>query len=246
MIARVLPHLVADGPRQMALDEAILEAVSDDPKAAVVRTYEWSRPTLSLGYFQSYHEPAEDPLWRDVPIVRRPTGGGAIWHHHDVTYSLCVPRGHELARRADRLYAAVHSAIIGQFGNPDLPAGLRGHGNAPPIQRPFLCFADHDPHDVVIAGVKVVGSAQRRRAGAVLLHGSILLARSEHFPDLIGLSDLGWDRVDATDWAAQLRRAILEALDAEPMESDFDLDVNRRAAVLERERYRGDAWLKRR
>lgn len=246
MIGRVLPHLVADGPRQMALDEAILEAVADDPRAAVIRTYEWSRPTLSLGYFQTYPEPAADPSWRDVPIVRRPTGGGAIWHHHDVTYSLCIPRGHELSRRADQLYDVVHAAIVDQIQSMGPASGLRGHEATRPDRRPFLCFADHDPHDVVLAGVKVVGSAQRRRAGAVLQHGSVLLARSEHCPELIGLKELGCDRVDPAEWAVRFRQAILEALDVSAVESDLDANVLERAAVLERERYRDDAWLKRR
>ena len=76
MICRVLPHAVGDGPTNMALDEALLDSVGSDPAKAVLRTYEWTPPTLSLGYFQSIAEVETDPRWAGVPIVRRPTGGG--------------------------------------------------------------------------------------------------------------------------------------------------------------------------
>src|SRR5689334_9170111 len=80
MHCRLLPHEVRSGPANMALDEALLDAVDAEPSSAVLRTYGWSEPTLSLGYFQAIAEAEADPRWRDVPIVRRPSGGGALWH----------------------------------------------------------------------------------------------------------------------------------------------------------------------
>src|SRR2546421_10060311 len=92
ILMAVLPHATSDGPGNMALDEALLDAVAADPSAAVFRTYEWSVPTLSLGYFQGVAEAEADPRWREGPLVRRPTGGGAIWAHHELTHALAVPR----------------------------------------------------------------------------------------------------------------------------------------------------------
>ena len=94
----------------MALDEAMLEAVARD-EAAYLRFYGWTVPTLSLGYFQRMAEVRADPRWRRRPIVRRPTGGGAIWHHHELTYALAVPAGSPLVRPNTALYRAVHGAI---------------------------------------------------------------------------------------------------------------------------------------
>ncbi len=111
----VYPYEVADGPTNMALDEAILEAVGRGEPRAALRVYGWSVPTLSLGYFQRLAEVRADGRFNDVPIVRRPTGGGAIWHHHEVTYALALPEGHALSRPSVRLYRAVHGAITGGF-----------------------------------------------------------------------------------------------------------------------------------
>src|SRR5262249_44701761 len=111
MLCRVLPHLSSGGPENMALDEAMLDAVAEEPSRAFVRTYGWREPTLSLGYFQAIAAAESDPRWQGVPVVRRPTGGGAIWHHHELTYALVVSTRHPLARPSSALYHGVHAVI---------------------------------------------------------------------------------------------------------------------------------------
>ncbi len=174
---RILPHLVASGPTQMALDEALLESVCAEPTAAVIRTYAWSEPTLSLGYFQEFSATA-DPRWQGAAVVRRATGGGAIWHEHEITYTVVVPRAHRLGARAVDLYQGVHAAIAAMLQKAGALARRRGDDPDRP-DRPFLCFQDRDPEDLVVGRCKVVGSAQRRWHAAVLQHGSILLARAD-------------------------------------------------------------------
>src|SRR4051812_5496180 len=115
----------------MALDEALLDAVAEDPSAAWLRTYGWTAPTLSLGYFQRWADAQADPRWRDAPIVRRPTGGGAIWHDRELTYALVVPGQHPLARPSTALYRAVHEAIAGLLRARGLAADRRGAAIAP-------------------------------------------------------------------------------------------------------------------
>src|SRR5688572_18940982 len=122
----VLPVEIADGATNMALDEALLDEVADDPTHAVLRTFGWSAPTLSLGCFQKVADAEADPRWRGAPIVRRPTGGGAIWHHHEVTYTVVVPGDHPLARHAVDLYRATHAAIADVLGTQGIAAGRRG------------------------------------------------------------------------------------------------------------------------
>ena len=136
----------------MALDEAMLEAAARG-EAAYLRFYGWTVPTLSLGYFQRLAEVQADPRWQGVPIVRRPTGGGAIWHHHEVTYAIAVPPG---IAAGPPEYGALSGRARGDRGvlaDVGVPARRRGgeaptHGE-PDAERPFLCFTDRDPEDIV-------------------------------------------------------------------------------------------------
>jgi lipoate-protein ligase A len=231
----------------MALDEAMLEAVADDPSSALLRTYAWSVPTLSLGYFQPVARAEAEARWRGVPIVRRPTGGGALWHDREVTYAVVVPRDHPLARRSADPYRAVHASIAGLLGESGLEARRRGEEGARTWdEKPFLCFADRDAEDVVVGHAKLVGSAQRRRAGAVLQHGSVLLARSPATPELPGAADLAGAAADPESWARALAVAIPEALGLESAETMIGDDLRLRAAALAEEVYRNPAWTRKR
>ena len=241
----VLPHAAAGGPANMATDEAMLEAVAADGTTAALRTYEWSEPTLSLGYFQRIGDAEADPRWRGVPLVRRPTGGGAIWHDHELTYAVALPAAHALARRPADLYRAVHGAIAEALRARRVPARRRGDSEAP-AERPFLCFADRDPEDVVAPTAKVVGSAQRRRAGAILQHGSVLLARAPATPELPGIADLADAPAEVAAWVELLRSALLGALDLIPAGGGIPSGLRVQAEDLEQGIYRSPHWTRRR
>ncbi|MHC5538688.1 lipoate--protein ligase family protein [Singulisphaera rosea] len=245
----LLPHESADGVENMALDEALLDSVADAPDHGVFRTYQWSEPTLTLGYFQSISEAEAEPRWRDVPIVRRLTGGGALWHHHEVTYALILPARLPLAARGASLYHAVHSAIAKVLREHGLDVHRRGdeaQGIEALANRPFLCFSDRDAEDLVSARSKVVGSAQRRRAGAVLQHGSILLARSPKTPELPGASNLAAVSSDVDAWAAVLREQIPQELGLAPRSAALPGSVSLRAEELAQTIYRNPNWNRRR
>ena len=163
----VLSYEILSGPVNMALDEALLDRVACQPDAACLRTYGWSDPTLSLGYFQSLRQATAEARWRSVPTVRRATGGGAIWHHHEVTYAVVLPAHHRLARPSTALYRTVHAAIVDVLRAQGLHALRRAGSQPAPAQPadaasrpPFLCFTDRDPEDIVADGFKVVGSAE--------------------------------------------------------------------------------------
>lgn len=243
----LLPHAHADGPRNMAVDEALLDAVDADPSRAFFRTYEWTEPTLSLGYFQSIADREADPRWQGAPIVRRVTGGGAIWHHHEVTYALVLPADHPAARRGGTLYRDVHAAIAGVFAQLGAQVDRRGSsalGGA--ATRPFLCFRDRDSEDLVLSGHKVVGSAQRRRRRAVLQHGSILLCRSPAVADLPGAGDLAPVTTSAAAWANLVRAQLPPALGLRAEQAELTAPQQARASFLEHTAYRNSAWTSRR
>ena len=244
---QILPHESADGPGNMALDEALLDAVADDPRAAMLRTYQWSAPTLSLGYFQAVSGAESDPRWRGVPLVRRPTGGGAILHHHEVTYALVVPREHPLARRGAALYQAVHAALAELLRAHGVAARPRGgFPESGSRIHPFLCFTDQDPEDIMADGVKIVGSAQRRSSGAVLQHGSLLLKRSDLTPELPGASDLARIPSDVHTWASLIHRQIPGSLGLLPEPRDVAPEIREHARRRAEEVYRNPAWTRKR
>ena len=238
----ILPHAIGDGPANMAIDEAMLEASAREDRC-YLRFYGWSEPTLSLGYFQRMAEVDSDSRWRGRAIVRRPTGGGAIWHHHELTYAMAAPSGQAHVRPNTSMYRAIHAAIASVLAVQGIEALRRGEPKAPALgARPLLCFRGSDPEDLVWKGHKVVGSAQRRREGALLQHGSILLGQSPDVPELPGLRELsGLDRSPET-WAEAIAPAIAEILGLVPVPSDWPTGLRDRADQLERSRYRDPAW----
>jgi lipoyl(octanoyl) transferase len=229
----------------MALDEALLERLAGGTGTAYLRTYGWTTPTLSLGYFQRLADVQADPRFLSVPLVRRLTGGGAIWHDREVTYALVVAADHSLARPSTGLYQSVHAAIanalseVGVFATRRGDTGGSGHGDR---KRPLLCFTDTDPEDIVTNGVKIVGSAQRRRGRAVLQHGSLLLAHSCRTPELLGVCDVADKSAGNHDWSERLLTRIPSALGLRREDALFPADVRARALELEHVRYENPAW----
>ncbi|MBN2217234.1 MAG: lipoate--protein ligase family protein [Pirellulales bacterium] len=202
-----------DGAWNMAVDESLLESLAEG-RTCCWRFYQWREPTLSLGYFQDLDDRRRHPPSAECPIVRRASGGGAIVHDIELTYSLIVPAAQPLARQAPRLYATVHQTLIEALAQLGVNgASLYGHdGGDAGGQLPFLCFERRSPGDVVYGGAKIAGSAQRRRRGAVLQHGSILLGRSAAAPELPGIAQLAGRTVtgdELTDvWLPLLKKRL--------------------------------------
>jgi lipoate-protein ligase A len=230
----------------MALDEAMLEAGAESA-CALLRTYGWTVPTLSLGYFQSISEFESDERWRCVPVVRRPTGGGAILHHHELTYALVIPGLHPLARPGPALYHNVHAAVASMLQSHGVDAARRGPAaSRRRAGRPLLCFNDSDPEDVVCQTRKIVGSAQRRRRGAVLQHGSILLKGSPLTAELPGLVDLSATVADPRFWSDLVLEGLPRTLGLDPASEAVPASLRNRAGEIERTTYRNPTWNRRR
>jgi lipoate-protein ligase A len=229
----------------MALDEALLDTVSAGEATAYLRTYGWTVPTLSLGYFQRHAQYRDDPRWQSVAVVRRLTGGGAIWHHHEVTYALVVPAGFPQARPNTALYWAVHAAIAETLASAGLLAHRRGDA-APHVttgdERPFLCFADRDSEDLIVQGFKVDGSAQRRSRGAILQHGSLLLAWSPRVPELPGLRELAGAPAGPEFWSGRLVGPIVAALGLNTEAATVSDELRARASTLATNTYQALGW----
>lgn len=192
----------AAGDWNMAADEALAESVSQGGPATL-RFYGWSPATLSLGYFQSLADRSQHPPSASCPVVRRASGGGAILHDRELTYSLVVPSDLPDARGARTLYVAAHSALLEALEKFGVAATLR-EAAAMSTAAQFLCFQRAADGDVLIGAQKIAGSAQRRHARAVVQHGSILLQRSEFAPELPGIEELAGVSVSAEALAEAL------------------------------------------
>lgn len=171
----------------MALDEALLNAAVENQFTAF-RLYSWAEPTVSLGHFQPQDDPVVATRFPQLAQVRRLSGGGAILHDRELTYSLVLPAAHRLCRSPSQIYEVIHLELVQILREHGAPCSLRGSPLSGP--EPFLCFGRGDSRDIVLHGQKIVGSAQRRRSGAVLQHGAILLSSSVHAPEFPGLSEL--------------------------------------------------------
>jgi lipoate-protein ligase A len=158
---------------QMAADEALLDQVAAGAPPAL-RLYRWASPALSLGRFQPDDDVDTDACTRlGVEVVRRPTGGQGLLHGSDLTYAVAMPRPDGAAGGVDAVYTMLAGALIAGLASVGVDAAIARHdGPAGPV-----CFAGQQGADLRVGDRKVCGSAQVRRHGAVLQHGSILLTR---------------------------------------------------------------------
>ncbi|HEY4235080.1 MAG TPA: hypothetical protein VGM76_16735 [Lacipirellulaceae bacterium] len=271
MHCRLIIDPPAAGAWNMAVDEALLLAAAEED-IATFRFYEWIEPTLSLGYFQRYEDRQGHAASRQCVAVRRQSGGGAILHDRELTYCLALPCEHPWARDTQKLYATVHQSIVRQLkrclvGNgiesalsifcPVLPKNISKSRQS--AGEPFLCFQRRAPGDVVITPQppsknadrtaevwKIVGSAQRRHRGAVLQHGSILLARSPAAPELPGYFDLTGTTITGSTLASALLTEVGEILGLPLKTQGLPASVSQAAREIARDKYGSDSWTRRR
>jgi lipoate-protein ligase A len=240
----------------MALDEALM-ARARRSGVHVLRVYGWSAPTLSVGRNQRARGlyRVDELERRGIGVVRRPTGGRALLHHREITYSVTAPCSPDvgLTREYERINLLLRSAL-GALGVPVVTASPPSRSALPGA---VPCFAEPARGELLFDGRKLVGSAQWRDDGALLQHGSILVDDDQGL-----IPSLMREPVTATTSSATLRDAmgrapvlpeVAEALFAAvradvdphalPLEHDDELthDAERLA-----ERFRDESWTWRR
>lgn len=247
-------HLLIDPPAvgawNMAVDDVLMERAAEQG-IATLRFYQWSPATLSLGYFQNAAERNGHAASRSCPLVRRSSGGGAILHDQELTYSLSLPTSHPLAADAETLYRETHGLLLETLDRFGVTAKLNERTLTALGGEPFLCFERRSVGDVIVGNYKICGSAQRRRKGAILQHGSILLGASAYAPELLGLRELGAPTITverlAAGWLAQWRgylsRRQVELCDAAGTTKELDAE---RIERVTNEKYGADLWTNRR
>ena len=171
-----------DGRLNMAVDRAILTACDRGQAPATLRLYGWDRPTLSIGYSQNEVKDVDTKQCerRNIPVVRRFTGGRALLHQYEFTYSFVGPVPHPgFPGNLSGDFCAISKAVIlslkkAGVENPEMVGkekrdSARGRNLSP------ACFSASNHGEIRVNGKKLAGSAQRRLNGAFLQHGSILI-----------------------------------------------------------------------
>ncbi|HOD36970.1 MAG TPA: biotin/lipoate A/B protein ligase family protein [Syntrophales bacterium] len=176
---RYLPFADASAFENMATDEALLRHAGAAPPVPTLRFFGWNPPAVSIGYFQDAASEVNLPYCREhgICVVRRPTGGKAVFHDREVTYAIVAGENHPLFPRGILgTYRAIGSAILRAFSKLGLKAEMTadGRSHAPGGLEAF-CFSVPSQYELLLQGRKVCGSAQTRSRGAFLQHGSILL-----------------------------------------------------------------------
>jgi lipoyl(octanoyl) transferase len=239
---RLLPFRTADGPHNMAADEVLLE--SAQAGIASLRLYGWVEATVSLGYFQPERLRQTDARVAALPFVRRPSGGAALVHHHEVTYALGLPAGPPW-QTVDSWLCRMHhilTAALASLGVDTAACGGPGAGRFAGL----LCFQHITPGDLLIGSAKVVGSAQRRHRGALMQHGSVLLATSPYAPVLAGIDALSGTRLSAAETCRAIATHFARATGWDLAAVDWTPEERRRIEELVRDKFGQDAWNRKR
>jgi lipoyl(octanoyl) transferase len=236
----------------MACDHACAESAGRGAGPAVLRLYAWDPWAVSVGYNQSLGDVAPripELNRRGIDLVRRPTGGAAVLHADEVTYCVALPLGSPLLAGGPKgACARVHAAILTGLEGLGI-SGLTLHAAGPASIRlaPDVCFAAASRSEIAWRGRKLVGSAQRRLAGALLQHGSILLAGDQAALAALWpgadptssttLAEAGGRRFGWQEVADAVRRGFERELGAAFEEARLEPTELRRIGALDRETY---------
>ncbi len=170
-------HLWRDGerppPLNMAVDELLLEESGFLKGGILLRIYGWDRPSISIGYTQKYGAVAKECGYS---IVRRPTGGGIVYHDRDLTYTVVVPARHPV-ESLDRVesYHVFHRAVLRAMSAFGKCGYLADSAVAVSDRATMKCFVTPTKYDVICENRKMAGAAQRRTRKGILHQGSISL-----------------------------------------------------------------------
>ncbi len=213
----------------------------------MLRFYRWTPATLSLGYFQKAADRQLHTSSQTCPLIRRSSGGGAIVHDHELTYSVCLRTAGAIAKSNAALYDTVHLSIQKALAMQNVTVTLHPDPGAASPSDPFLCFQRRAKGDLICGTDKVGGSAQRRLKNALIQHGSLLLSQSQFAPELPGLEELCGHKINADDLikdlAAEISRATGIVFRPSPGPSAGELQ---RARVIASEKFASGQWLNRR
>jgi len=209
----------------MAIDETLL-LQSATPAMPLLRFYSWDRPAISIGYTQRF-ELTRQPGYS---LVRRPTGGGVVYHDHDFTYSVSIPPWHPITKlNREESYKVINNAVRAGLEMATIEAALSDHTIPKSIDRnSMVCFENPTRYDILADGKKIAGSAQRRTEQGILHQGSL------YFGEALPFSRSELSTFLTQGFKTSLEIDLIEFKEAEKIIKD--------AGSLASEKYSSDEW----
>jgi lipoyl(octanoyl) transferase len=267
---RLLDTGPADGFTNMAVDEALLEVFVAEGAPTTVRFYSWSPPALSLGYAQSIEREIDlrQCTSLGIDVVRRPTGGRAVLHDHEVTYSLVISANDpRVTAGILAAYLTISQALIRGLSYLGITAELLPLRRGVPLpsdKASPVCFATPSSYEVAVGGRKIIGSAQRRAHDVIMQHGSIPLSwdlekmravfgrlsldrgsaqkeRDYRLP-MTSLQEVGGRAYDYAEVVGALARGIAETWEVDLLPGQFAAAERHLSTHLCTTKYRSQAW----
>lgn len=224
----------------MAADEALLESAAAG--TASFRLYGWLQPTLSLGYFQASAVRSAYPRLGELAWVRRPSGGAALVHHFEVTYALALPPGAPWQKVGESWLCRMHVVLADALASLGVKTARLCGDQEEKKLGDVLCFLHHTPGDLLIGDAKIVGSAQRKQRGALMQHGSILLAASPWTPQLPGIRELTGVNLSAEMLATTVAEQWAKQTGWQLVASEWTPRERQRIEELAANKYSQPAW----
>ncbi|WP_042346001.1 lipoate--protein ligase family protein [Bacillus massiliigorillae] len=255
----------------MAMDEMLLKWHSEGKIPPVIRFYGWNPATLSIGYFQKAEKEIDLHKVKEAGLgfVRRATGGRAVLHEHELTYSVIVSEEHEkMPKNVTEAYRVISEGILEGFIN----LGFNAYFAVPKTEedrqklkdpRSSICFDAPSWYELVVEGRKVAGSAQTRQKGVILQHGSILLDldsdklfdlfifRNERLKErmfksfrdkAVAINELSDRTVGIDEAKAAFKAGFAKGLEVELQEYQLTEAQQEEIMKLSKEKYESDDW----
>ncbi len=188
--SRLILSGLCDAATNMAVDEAIFLSYKENVTPPTLRLYGWRPAAFSFGLSQEPQDVLDLDACRknNIPFVRRPTGGGVIYHDHELTYSIVLSQSDiGVSYGVKESYEKITSFLIAAYGSLGAQARFARDARPRPQARSSiadLCFSRKEEYDIIINNKKVGGSAQKRRRRVILQHGSIPLSFDKNKPEL--------------------------------------------------------------
>jgi lipoate-protein ligase A len=257
---RLLVTEALDGAHNMALDEALLQGRLDGTSAPTLRFFAWRPATISLGYGQpvDHRIAVAVATALGIGLVRRPTGGSAILHEGpelELTYSVAARAGDfEGAQDLLETYRWIGAALGAGIRRLGAPVEMVPVRPSDPTAMPTFCFARTGSYELEVAGLKVVGSAQRRQGSGFLQHGAVMLGAAPDrlrrvFPTepdpLAGMTTLETvlgRRPGFDETMTALADGFREAHGLELSPGGLTAEEMERADALARDKYATECW----
>jgi lipoate-protein ligase A len=211
------------GYENMAIDEAIFKSCQEKKSPPTIRVYGWTPPAVSLGYFQKAENAVdlEACKRRGVDVVRRLSGGRAVLHHRELTYSIICREGTPpFGGSVLKTYKTISQCLIGALKqinlNVEWIASRDKHIPSQSQDKTSSCFSSPSWYEITVGGKKICGSAQKRGDGVLLQHGSLLI---EYDPEL--LAEVLVSRKDAEAFLSEIRSSTTAINQHLPQKTDF-------------------------